>query len=903
MGRSLKEILGKILKRFAPVLLCVVCVLGAICNADAQMLLPENDSSARFDYTKSLYKERDKQDKREQYTKENISKTLPSRKQEKRDNFVEIDNTTYAPEKTLAQVLAEADDYAGIDPKGEQIASTGSEAKATECPLVADVKAKHYAGCWACLVIEKMTSTFLYAANKGLKVSQKAGLVLLIVGSGIWLVVWGLKNVSSFTEVQIGNILNDLIKFLFKVAIAYWFIFYSQTAISKYFINPIMSVGALVGQQFWDAKIQQYTEDWSDDAEPVEDLAEEFEETLKKNMEEKKEQASNLAGSTESNVQEVPMTNEQKELLTEAKSLEMHENEKSDIPSFHIPGVTGGSISGYPGCRVRPNIPCKKGTPVFPDGKCYGSAAHMGLDVGGRNTQRGSIDMNPVWAITGGTVAFGGNESTGWGLYATITTNHKGQKWTHKYAHLNPKTYYSFKKQLAGKTVARDQQIGNIGTTGNSTGAHLHLEVQLEGKVGGYNYNGVYLDPISLGQGNIVPRNYRYDEGSKTFSRGNTCESQGWRGRNEAAPKTGYAKGAVIPAEGFWSNGKAGLDLSDTYVYEGSEYGGTGGNYNGGSFAGDYSTLIVSVPEVKYSGPTNIMSKSVMNSILGATRAITNTTAGVEVLGDVIMCYAGMENGGAWQDGILHKYWLNVPMWVAGAIILCLGYLLVMTIGYYLIDISFKIGFAVLAMPLVMGLWPFDMMKNKLFGIISIIAKAAATFAFLALTTAFGMALIDSTFDTGGLEELYKALDYLAQSDVDTSSTEFKEMRTYVSRELSFFSTKSILLCFSIWYFFKLIQSTSSDLVNKFFPDAIFGDSAPMHSGATMATAFAKKMAMKYTGANLVKDIAAHQTGRLIHGGLKKAGGAVRHPVNTAKSVGGAVKGAFNRLRGKGGAS
>ena len=56
--------------------------------------------------------------------------------------------------------------------------------------------------------------------------------------------------------------MNDLLKFGFKFLLAYWFIVFGATAISKYFITPIMSVGALMGQEFGDEKTKIYTEAW-----------------------------------------------------------------------------------------------------------------------------------------------------------------------------------------------------------------------------------------------------------------------------------------------------------------------------------------------------------------------------------------------------------------------------------------------------------------------------------------------------------------------------------------------------------------------------------------------------------------------------------------------------------------
>jgi hypothetical protein len=283
-------------------------------------------------------------------------------------------------------------------------------------------------------------------------------------------------------------------------------------------------------------------------------------------------------------------------------------------------------------------------------------------------------------------------------------------------------------------------------------------------------------------------------------------------------------------------------------------------------------------------------------------RAITNTTADNMVLGNMVMCYAGLENGGAWKIekfNITIAHVLNVFLWLEGAIIWALGFMLTLAVSYYFIDISFKIGFAVLAIPVVMGIWPFGFGQDKLFKAISIIAKSSATFAFLAITTAFGMELISEALS--GLDSLYAKIDAFATETVPADMED--KFKSEIDNTLYLFSPTFIMMAFAIIYFYKMVQGTISDLVNKFFPDNVFGDSSPMHSAATMMTSFAHKMAMKVTGADIAKDIVAHQTGRLVKGGLTKAkdgavgaGKFVTRPIRrAAKKLGKKISSAFGK--------
>ncbi|MEE2698877.1 MAG: peptidoglycan DD-metalloendopeptidase family protein [Pseudomonadota bacterium] len=92
-------------------------------------------------------------------------------------------------------------------------------------------------------------------------------------------------------------------------------------------------------------------------------------------------------------------------------------------------------------------------------------AAHYGLDLGSPFNSR-------VYSTAPGVVSF-----AGWkGKYGKLVEIDHGSGIKTRYGHLNK---FSIKK---GQKVKFHQKIGNLGSTGRSTGAHLHYEVIFRGK-------------------------------------------------------------------------------------------------------------------------------------------------------------------------------------------------------------------------------------------------------------------------------------------------------------------------------------------------------------------------------------------------------------------------------------
>lgn len=92
-------------------------------------------------------------------------------------------------------------------------------------------------------------------------------------------------------------------------------------------------------------------------------------------------------------------------------------------------------------------------------------SGHLGIDIGG-STGDG------IFASDSGVVVFSGWSTTGYGNMIMID---HGNGYQTLYAHLSQVSTY------CGKSVYQGDYIGAMGTTGNSTGPHLHFEVRYMG--------------------------------------------------------------------------------------------------------------------------------------------------------------------------------------------------------------------------------------------------------------------------------------------------------------------------------------------------------------------------------------------------------------------------------------
>jgi murein DD-endopeptidase MepM/ murein hydrolase activator NlpD len=152
------------------------------------------------------------------------------------------------------------------------------------------------------------------------------------------------------------------------------------------------------------------------------------------------------------------------------------------LTSADVTAFRAGTTADRSKKRTRPwAYPVKKGTPIsgtFGEIGPYWPTGHAGIDFDGELG-------DPVFAALSGRVITAEFNRGGYGKLVVIR---RGDGTEVRYAHLN-RILVS-----VGDRVTAGKRIGRMGTTGQSTGVHLHLEVRV-------NNGRTPTDPTSIWSG------------------------------------------------------------------------------------------------------------------------------------------------------------------------------------------------------------------------------------------------------------------------------------------------------------------------------------------------------------------------------------------------------------------
>ena len=210
----------------------------------------------------------------------------------------------------------------------------------------------------------------------------------------------------------------------------------------------------------------------------------------------------------------------------------------------------------------------------------------------------------------------------------------------------------------------------------------------------------------------------------------------------------------------------------------------------------------------------------------------------------------------------------NLNFLISGLVIYITAGLMCMSIGMYFVDISFKLGFAVIFIPVSIGLWPFKPTHGKFSENLSIVIRNGMLFMLVAIGVSYAVILIvDGAFastsgEATGWEGFWQAIA--------------EKKTAMLVKNFSLDSMHILLVGFCIIFGFKILASSVNDYLNYFFQDSAFGSESPMHHVATqgigMAANYTAKPALSFAA-----DVATHQAGRAISGlgaGIAKMGSA-----------------------------
>ena len=151
------------------------------------------------------------------------------------------------------------------------------------------------------------------------------------------------------------------------------------------------------------------------------------------------------------------------------------------------------SPSGEDLCRPDGGVSAGGGVPAgelslpLAEGDYTVSSVYKGADrPGHRGIDLAAADGTPMYAMAGGVVTAAGPAS-GFGNWIVIDHTIDGQAYSTVYGHM----WDDGLAVSVGDTVTAGQHIGKVGSNGQSTGAHLHMEVWEGGRLSG----GTETDP------------------------------------------------------------------------------------------------------------------------------------------------------------------------------------------------------------------------------------------------------------------------------------------------------------------------------------------------------------------------------------------------------------------------
>ena len=259
-------------------------------------------------------------------------------------------------------------------------------------------------------------------------------------------------------------------------SLSYWSVLFKATSISD-LLNRLEFVNEVAE---YDRNLIEAIRQTRENIKTEKAAMEEQEQLLAKQQDELQQQVDEAAAL----IAEYAATQKGYEELAAAEEKEAQEIESQIKKLLETSDVTpspGGFIWPVSTSKI---ITSPMGGRVSPGG--IGSTNHRGVDIGGVSTTSAAMATKAGKVILAKTVVYGSYGGSGYGNYVVVD---HGGGYTTLYAHLTSVSV------SVGQMVGQGDTVGITGSTGNSTGPHLHYEVMI---------NGVNQNPLDYLPGYIA---------------------------------------------------------------------------------------------------------------------------------------------------------------------------------------------------------------------------------------------------------------------------------------------------------------------------------------------------------------------------------------------------------------
>ena len=254
-----------------------------------------------------------------------------------------------------------------------------------------------------------------------------------------------------------------------------------------------------------------------------------------------------------------------------------------------------------------------------------------------------------------------------------------------------------------------------------------------------------------------------------------------------------------------------------------------------------------------------IISDQTMQNMTNMMDRIYKNLGRIFMLGHGLLCYAtkvAYACIGLDVPGVVSACWIKTPnmsFFICGLAVYLAAFMMSIAIGMYFIDICFKLGFAILYLPVAIALWPFAPTRSKFGEVLGMIIHNAMLYAFMSIGLTYAIILIYNGVlgDASNWTSFWNAIE--------------KESSEILSENFSLSSTRLIVVLFSLIFGFKIIASSVNNYLNYFFSDGLMGGQSPMHYLGTQALGMTGGALLGKVGGFAV-DVASTQSGKVVEG-------------------------------------